>query len=82
MPYYLRVKVANSGHPFGLDFDYVEVLASEENKPSSTHPYYTIPAGYAYYDYRQIASSATADGTKACTIAVVTERLRTDSGYA
>jgi hypothetical protein len=72
VPYYLQVRVENSGHPIELDFDYVEILEVEEDRPSPTHPYYTIPTGYSYYDYRDIAD--TSEGTQACTIAVVTER--------
>jgi photosystem II stability/assembly factor-like uncharacterized protein len=70
VPYYLRVRVEDSG----LGYDYVEVLESEEDRPSSTHPHYTIPLGYTFYSPRDITSPLLGEGTQACTIAMITER--------
>ena len=61
MPYYLRVRV-NHSNLWG--FDYLEVLEAEEDIPSPSHPNYTLPTGYTYYDYRDVATSVP-NGTQA-----------------
>lgn len=84
IPYYLRVRVGHSD-PLHMDFDYLEVLEYQTDTPSTTHPQFSIPSGYTFYDYREIQTSAVPYGAKVCTIGVVTERYTIPSdwsGYA
>jgi alpha-tubulin suppressor-like RCC1 family protein len=78
IPHYLKVRVSHSDL---WDFDYLQVLDSQEDTPAPTHPYYSLPTGYTYYDYRDVALSPVPYGAKACTIGVITERYRLPSDW-
>jgi Tol biopolymer transport system component len=78
IPHYLKVRVRHSDL---WDFDYLQVLDSQEDTPSPTHPYYSLPTGYTYYDYRDVALSPVPYGAKACTMGVITERYRLPSDW-
>lgn len=74
VPHFVRVRVKHADLPTKID--YLEILEKVEDRPTPPHPYYALPEGFTYKDYRDITHPVTAVGAKVCTLGTVTERYR------